>query len=69
MWGLFLFRLERLNRDLADLVKGQLVLLAPEETKVKVTFFIGKLMLKPNSNYLHEPPAGSKDSSQCGIKS
>lgn len=37
--------------------------LAPKETKVKVTFFICKLTLKPNSCYLHEPPAGTKDSS------
>lgn len=35
--------------------------LAPKETKVKVVFFIRKLMLEPNSNYLHEPPADTKD--------
>lgn len=37
--------------------------LIPKETKVKVTFFIRQLMLKPNSSYLHEPPADTKDSS------
>lgn len=35
--------------------------LAPKETKVKVTFFKCKLMLKPN--YLHEPPDDTKDNS------
>lgn len=49
--------------DLTVLIKGHLVHLGPIETKVKVTFFISKIMLKPNSNYFHEPPADTKGTS------
>lgn len=53
--------------DLTVLIKGHMVHLGLKETKVKVTFFISKLMLKPN--YFHEPPADTKGTSGIFVAS
>lgn len=55
--------------DLTVLIKGHMLHLGLKETKVKVTFFISKLMLKPNSNYFHEPPDDTKGTSGIFVAS